>query len=121
MITMTEKAAKEILRICDTQGKDQSVRLGVKGGGCAGYVYEFDFDNNKDKRDLEFESQGICILVDRKSYLFVKGTEIDWSHGLQDNGVIFNNPMAKSACGCRESFLPKDLNTEVQSLFTPTW
>ena len=121
MITITERAANEIRRIIESQGMDDCVRLAVKGGGCAGYVYKFDFDSEKTKRDLEFESHGIYILCDKKSYLFVKGTEIDWGYGLMDNGVIFNNPMAKSSCGCNESFLPKDPNTEVESIFKPTW
>ena len=67
-ITITKKAANEISRICDTQGRDQSVRLAVKGGGCAGFMYDFNFDSEKSKRDLEFESNGIYILCDKKSF-----------------------------------------------------
>ena len=123
MITITERAANEIRRIIENQGMDDCVRLAVIGGGCAGFRYKFSFDIEKTKRDLEFESNGLYILCDKKSYLFVKGTEIDWSFGLQDNGVVFNNPMAKSSCGCRESFLLKETeqDLELESIFKPTW
>jgi len=107
MITLTPPAAKEIKKIMEEQSLPEEVRIrvGVKGGGCSGFTYTFEFDSKQRKFDLEFESEGLKILIDKKSHLYVKGTEIDWSYGLMDNGLKFNNPSAKSSCGCKTSFM----------------
>ena len=107
MISLTNSAAKEIKKIMAKQNLPEEVRIrvGVKGGGCAGFTYTFEFDSKKRKFDLEFESQGLKILADKKSHLYIKDTEIDWSYGLMDRGLRFNNPSAKSSCGCKTSFM----------------
>ena len=75
--------------------EDTRVRVGVRGGGCSGFTYTVDFDSRKSRFDLEFESFGLNVLVDKKSHLYIKGTEIDWSNDLNDRGLKFNNPSAK--------------------------
>ena len=89
MISFTEQAADKVLSIMKEQevSNDTLVRVGVKGGGCSGFTYTVDFDNQKGKFDLEFESFGLNVLVDKKSHLFIKGTEIDWSDDLNDRGL----------------------------------
>ena len=107
MISFTEKAANKVLSIMKEQdvSNDTVVRVGVKGGGCSGFTYTVDFESRKGKFDLEFESFGLGILVDKKSHLYIKDTEIDWSDNLNDRGLKFNNPSAKGSCGCRTSFM----------------
>jgi len=83
----------------------EGISIGVKGGGCSGFTYTVDFESRKGKFDLEFESFGLGILVDKKSHLYIKDTEIDWSDNLNDRGLKFNNPSAKGSCGCRTSFM----------------
>ena len=99
--------------------EDVAVRVGVKGGGCSGLTYTFDFDSRKSRFDLEFESEGLRILVDKKSNLYIKDTMIDWSYSLMDRGLKFNNPMAKSSCGCKTSFMFDA--PEQEESFKPTW
>jgi len=107
MIQLTEAAAKEIRKIKaeENLGDDVPIRIGIKGGGCSGFTYTFDFDANKGRFDLEFESQGMRILVDKKSHLYIDGTEVDWSYSLVDRGLKFTNPSAKGSCGCGTSFI----------------
>jgi len=121
VITLTENAAKEIRKIMaeNELGDDVAVRVGVKGGGCSGLTYTFDFDSNQTKFDLEYESEGLRILVDKKSNLYIKDTEIDWSYSLMDRGLKFNNPMAKSSCGCKTSFMFDSPQQEED--FKPSW
>ena len=99
--------------------EDVAVRVGVKGGGCSGLTYTFDFDSCKSRFDLEFESEGLRVLVDKKSNLYIKDTMIDWSYSLIDRGLKFNNPMAKSSCGCKTSFMFDA--PEQEESFKPTW
>ena len=119
MIELTEAAAKEILKIMEQEGLQSSVplRIGIKGGGCSGFTYTFDFDAKKGRFDLEFESQGLKVLVDKKSYLYIEGTVVDWSYSLMDRGLKFTNPMAKGSCGCGTSFIyePPEQPTELQT------
>ena len=108
MISLTETAAKQIQKILDQQNVpagEAKIRVGVKGGGCSGFTYTFEFDTQRRKFDLEFESQGFSILVDKKSHIYINGTEIDWSFSLSDRGLKFNNPAANKSCGCKTSFL----------------
>ena len=121
MITFTEKAANKVLSIMSEQNVDNNVkvRVGVKGGGCSGFTYTVDFDSRKSKFDLEFESFGLNVLVDKKSHLYIKGTEIDWSNDLNDRGLKFNNPSAKGSCGCRTSFMYE--HTEQTNVREPSW
>lgn len=112
MITLTDAAAKEISKIRVEEGlsEDVPIRIGIKGGGCSGFTYTFEFDANKGKFDLEFESHGMRIVVDKKSHLYIDGTEVDWSYSLMDRGLKFDNPSAKGSCGCGTSFIyePKE-------------
>ena len=121
MISFTEKAADKILSIMNEQKvtDDTRVRVGVKGGGCSGFTYTVDFDSRKSKFDLEFESFGLSVLVDKKSHLYIKDTEIDWSNDLNDRGLKFNNPSAKGSCGCRTSFMHE--HTEQTNDIRPSW
>ena len=121
MISFTEKAADKILSIMNEQKvtDDTRVRVGVRGGGCSGFTYTVDFDSRKSRFDLEFESFGLSVLVDKKSHLYIKDTEIDWSNDLNDRGLKFNNPSAKGSCGCRTSFMYD--NTEQTNDTRPSW
>jgi iron-sulfur cluster assembly protein len=95
------------------------IRMGVKGGGCSGFTYTLDFDDAVRKFDKAFESNGLTIVVDKKSHLYIHDTEIDWSNTLNDRGFKFNNPSAKGQCGCRTSFMI-DVPTEHKAA-RPTW
>ena len=107
-LTFTEDASKEITKIMIRDGlspEPHAVRMGVKGGGCSGLTYVLDFDDKQRKFDILYQSQGLSILVDKKSNLYIKDTEIDWSYSLMDRGLKFNNPQAKGSCGCKTSFM----------------
>ena len=121
MITLTENAAKEIRKIMNENelGEEVAVRVGVKGGGCSGLTYTVDFDSRKTKFDMEYEAEGMKILVDKKSHLYIIDPEIDWSYSLMDRGLKFNNPLAKSSCGCKTSFMFDAPQQEED--FKPSW
>ena len=106
MITVSDKAKAYIDRLLADQNKDASyfVRVGVKAGGCSGLEYELDFDNQTKKGDEVFEDKGIKVVVDMKSLLYLYGTELDYTGGLNGKGLVFNNPNASRTCGCGESF-----------------
>ena len=80
------------------------VRVGVKSGGCSGLSYDLTFDNKKEENDKVFEENGIKIIVDKKSFLYLVGTVLEYSGGLNGKGFVFNNPNANRTCGCGESF-----------------
>ena len=80
------------------------VRVGVKSGGCSGLSYELKFDNNLQEEDKLFEDNQVKILVDKKSLLYLAGTTLEYSGGLNGKGFVFNNPNAQRTCGCGESF-----------------
>ena len=104
-ISLTKKSANVLLSYMNEEKPiPEFVRFGVKAGGCSGFTYTIGFDNRSRKFDLEFESCGVKLLVDKKSHLYVKETEIGWSDELQDKGFKFDNPHAKGACGCKTSF-----------------
>ena len=104
-IYLTEASAKILSEVMQVEeSSPEYVRFGVKAGGCSGFTYTIDFDSRPRKFDLEFESCGINVLVDKKSHLYIKETTIGWSNELQDKGFKFDNPHAKGACGCRTSF-----------------
>ena len=105
MISLTKIAAKNFKRIREDEesSEDVPLRVIVKGGGCAGYEYVLEFGEST-KRDLYFESEGLPIVIDRKSHIVVDGLEIDWSQDLSAPGPRFENPRASSTCGCSTSF-----------------
>ena len=107
MIQVTDKAVKEIKRIKETDptATESNLRVQVVGGGCSGMSYKLGFDNQPAaSSDKVFEKDGVKIIVDPKSYLFLSGTELDFSDGLNGTGFTFNNPNAKRTCGCGSSF-----------------
>ena len=80
------------------------VRVGVKSGGCSGLSYDLKFDKQKEEEDKVFENNDVKIIVDKKSFLYLIGTTLEYSGGLNGTGFIFNNPNANRTCGCGESF-----------------
>lgn len=106
MINVTEKAKEEIIALLSNEGKSQehNIRVSVKGGGCSGLMYDLSFDPEIKEKDEVFEDKGIKILVDKKSLLYLLGTTLDFSDGLNGKGFQFVNPNASRTCGCGESF-----------------
>jgi len=106
MIQVTEKAKEKLLKIKKDEGhpEDSNVRVAVQGGGCSGLMYQLDFDPKIKTDDKVFEDKGIKILVDKKSILYLLGTTLDFSDGLNGKGFQFINPNASRTCGCGESF-----------------
>jgi iron-sulfur cluster assembly protein len=106
MISVTDKAKSRIteLRTEDGHTPDYNIRVMVKGGGCSGLMYDLDFDNQIKESDDVFEDSGVKIIVDRKSLLYLLGTTLDFSDGLNGKGFQFINPNASRTCGCGESF-----------------
>ena len=107
-ISLTETAAREVKRIIEDQQlpKEQTrLRVGVRGGGCSGFSYLLDLtEEAAGESDEAMESQGVPILVDMKSLLYLDGTEIDFRDGVMGRGFVFKNPNATSSCGCGSSF-----------------
>ena len=107
MITLTESAKEKALKLFSESNLDPTtsfIRVGVKGGGCSGLSYVLDFDSELKPGDQEFEDKGIKIVCDKKSLLYLLGTELDHSDGLNGKGFEFRNPNAQRVCGCGESF-----------------
>lgn len=106
MITVTDKAKERIIELRSEEGKteDHNIRVSVKGGGCSGLMYDLGFDEKTNPADQIFEDKGIKILVDKKSLLYLIGTTLDFSDGLNGKGFQFINPNASRTCGCGESF-----------------
>lgn len=107
MIQITEKALAEVKRLKEKEaGTDEAaLRVQVVGGGCSGMSYKLGFDKDPPTAaDKIFEFGGVKVLIDSKSYLYVAGTELDFSDGLNGTGFVFNNPNAKRTCGCGTSF-----------------
>ena len=120
-IFLTEESADVLLSYMNEEKPvPEFVRFGVKAGGCSGFTYTIGFDNRSRKFDLEFESCGVKLLVDKKSHLYVKETIIVWSNELQDKGFKFDNPHAKGACGCKTSF-QIDVDKMNEGKETPNW
>ena len=106
MITVSENAKQHALELMKAENKPEGsfIRVGVEGGGCSGLSYKLEFDNNMKEGDQAFEDKGIKVVVDRKSFLYLIGTELEYSGGLNGKGFIFINPNASRTCGCGESF-----------------
>ncbi|PWT74430.1 MAG: iron-sulfur cluster assembly accessory protein [Bacteroidetes bacterium] len=106
MIYVSDKA-KEKVRILMEDSKitpDYFLRVSVVGGGCSGLSYKLDFDNESKAMDQVFEDNGVKVVTDLKSYLYLVNTTLDFSDGLNGKGFHFNNPNASRTCGCGESF-----------------
>jgi iron-sulfur cluster assembly protein len=107
MITLSEKAVKEIKRLkeADPSAQDSILRVMVEGGGCSGMSYKLGFEAKvPETGDKVFEQDGVKVVVDSKSYLYLTGTQLDFSDGLNGTGFTFTNPNAKRTCGCGTSF-----------------
>jgi iron-sulfur cluster assembly protein len=105
MLTVTDAAKKQALRLMEDEQKDGLfIRVGVQGGGCSGLMYQLTFDNQENEGDMSFENNGVKVVVDKKSYLYLVGTTLDFSGGLNGKGFVFQNPNADRTCGCGESF-----------------
>jgi iron-sulfur cluster assembly protein len=104
MIEVTPKAVEKIREAFRREGVEGALRLGVLGGGCSGLSYQFKFDTKQRPTDNVFEFDGVRILVDPKSLLYLKGMTLDWKDSLIHSGFVFENPNAKKSCGCGTSF-----------------
>jgi iron-sulfur cluster assembly protein len=105
MITVSEAAAQKLSALIEESGYTTPfVRVAVKGGGCSGLSYDLSFDTDQQPTDTLAEDKGVKILVDMKSLLYLYGTELEFSGGLNGKGFQFINPNASRTCGCGESF-----------------
>jgi len=105
MVTVSETAAKKLTSLIEESGfQTPFVRVAVKGGGCSGLSYDLSFDTEQQTGDTLAENNGVKILIDMKSLLYLFGTELDFSDGLNGKGFQFINPNASRTCGCGESF-----------------
>ncbi len=108
MIYVSDKAKEKVKRLMQdadiADRKDYFLRVSVVGGGCSGLSYKLDFDNEQKPMDQVFEDNGVKVVTDLKSFLYLVNTTLDFSDGLNGKGFYFNNPNATRTCGCGESF-----------------
>ena len=107
MINVSDMAKDKVQNLMEEDGFNPNtdfVRVGVKSGGCSGLSYDLKFDKTQKETDKVFESNGIKIIVDTKSFLYLIGTTLEYSGGLNGTGFVFKNPNANRTCGCGESF-----------------
>lgn len=107
MIKVSETAKKKVAELMQDDGYNAStdfVRVGVKSGGCSGLSYDLQFEKEQHDDDKVFVDNGVKIIVNKKSFLYLIGTTLEYSGGLNGTGFVFNNPNANRTCGCGESF-----------------
>jgi len=106
MVQITERAKDKIIELRQKDGltHNHNIRVAVKGGGCSGLMYDLNFDAEVKEKDEIFEDKNVKILVDKKSLLYLLGTTLDFTDGLNGKGFHFVNPNASRTCGCGESF-----------------
>lgn len=107
MIQVSENAKDKVISLMSEEGtnlEESFVRVGVESGGCSGLAYKLSFDKEQKEEDRLFEDNGVRILVDKRSFLYLVGTVLEFSGGLNGKGFVFNNPNANRTCGCGESF-----------------
>jgi len=105
MILLTEKAAREVKELMTKESLEgYGLRVSVAGGGCSGLSYRLVFEKEAGQSDRVFEHHGVRVIVDSKSYLYLNGTTLDYSDGLNGTGFVFQNPNAQGTCGCGTSF-----------------
>lgn len=107
MIKVSQEAKIKLGQLMAEEGFNSQkdfVRVGVKSGGCSGLSYDLNFDQTRVEEDKVFEDNGIQLIVDKKSFLYLLGTTLEYSGGLNGKGFVFNNPNAQRTCGCGESF-----------------
>lgn len=105
-IKITDAAVQAVRETMAAEKRDPSsyLRVGVRAGGCSGYSYDLEFTEDRRDDDLVVERDGVRLLLDPKSEMFLRGTELDYSGGLNGKGFVFSNPNATGTCGCGESF-----------------
>lgn len=103
-ISLSEPAAERVKRFLDNRGSGVGVRLGVKTSGCSGMAYVLEFVDDMNEDDVVFEDHGVKVIVDKKSLVYLDGTQLDYGKEGLNEGFLFNNPNVKDACGCGESF-----------------
>ena len=103
-VSLTGKAASHVQGFLAKRGKGVALRLGVRTSGCSGLAYRLEYADRVEPGDVEFESHGVKVVVDRKSLAFLDGTELDFAKEGLNEGFKFNNPNVKDECGCGESF-----------------
>ncbi len=104
MITITPRAAAKAVELARKQGAAEVLRVGIKGGGCSGFSYFLEFDDKPRDGDNTLEINGLRVVVDPKSLLYLEGTEVDFVPSLLKGGFKFNNPNARKSCSCGDSF-----------------
>lgn len=107
MIQVSETAKAKVISLMQEEGTnliESFVRVGVESGGCSGLSYKLSFDKEQKEGDKLFENSGVRIVVDKKSFLYLVGTTLEYFGGLNGKGFVFNNPNAQRTCGCGESF-----------------
>lgn len=105
LVKLTSSAADKVTALLQRQGRPEGVlRVAVMGGGCSGLQYKMDLQDSPANRDILVESQGVRVVVDPKSALYVTGSELDYQSGLEESGFKVNNPNAATSCSCGESF-----------------
>ncbi|MDZ7845323.1 MAG: iron-sulfur cluster assembly accessory protein [Owenweeksia sp.] len=107
MIKVSESARKKLEALLGEEGhtlESSYIRVGVESGGCSGLSYQLDIDKEKHESDKQFEDQGVRILINKKSFLYLVGTTLEYEGGLNGKGFAFSNPNASRTCGCGESF-----------------
>ncbi len=107
MIKVSTQAREQVKQMMQSDGynlSDSFVRVGVKSGGCSGLSYDLKFDSVLGEDDKLFKDNDVRIVVDKKSFLYLVGTTLEYSGGLNGKGFVFNNPNANRTCGCGESF-----------------
>lgn len=105
MITISDAAIVKIKDILVAEQKDSNyIRVGIKGGGCSGFTYVLDIAEKQTDNDQLLDYNGVKVIVDNKSMIYLAGTELDYTDGLNGSGFVFNNPNAAKTCGCGNSF-----------------
>ena len=107
MIKVSDTAKEKVIQLMTEDGFDIAsdyIRVGVKSGGCSGLSYDLKFDKSQEDGDKVFQDYGVKIIVDKKSFLYLIGTTLEYSGGLNGTGFVFNNPNANRTCGCGDSF-----------------
>ncbi len=107
MIKVSDTAKNKVIQLMQEEGfspENDFIRVGVKSGGCSGLSYDLSFDHSQADQDKLFEDNGVRIVIDKKSFLYLVGTILEYSGGLNGSGFVFNNPNANRTCGCGESF-----------------
>jgi iron-sulfur cluster assembly protein len=107
MITIGDKALEHVIELMKADGispETHFLRVGVKGGGCSGLSYAMDFDDQVTEMDETIDLQALKVVIDKKSVLYLYGTQLEYSDGLNGKGFYWNNPQASRTCGCGESF-----------------